>query len=334
VTEAERKREAALEAAGGRLVTSRPADVRWLLCGRGRPVEAGGADYTVVLEDGDARVLFADIERPRVEEEERLDDLGYTLEPYPWFEGHGLENTAPVLDELRRALCEEELERYRQAGSDAAGAVAAALPELRPELAELDAAGELVQRLIGLGFTVSVILVAGERRQPVHRHPLPTADRLGRHALLAVTAERSGLHVSLTRIVSFGPPPDDLVRLAQAAAEVDAAMLAASRPGATAGAVLEAAAREYETQGFPDEWRRHHQGGITGYRGREVFAVSGEPTQLPDAGAVAWNPSITGGAKSEDTALVTAAGVEVITRTPQLGELETAGLTRPSIFEL
>jgi hypothetical protein len=64
--EAARKRRLALEAAGGRLVTSRPADVRWLLCGRGRPVESGGADYTVVLEDGDARVLFADIEEPRV----------------------------------------------------------------------------------------------------------------------------------------------------------------------------------------------------------------------------------------------------------------------------
>ena len=37
--EAARKRRLALEAAGGRLVTSRPGDVRWLLCGRGRPVE-------------------------------------------------------------------------------------------------------------------------------------------------------------------------------------------------------------------------------------------------------------------------------------------------------
>jgi hypothetical protein len=32
--EAGRKRELALDAAGGRLVISRPADVRWLLCVR------------------------------------------------------------------------------------------------------------------------------------------------------------------------------------------------------------------------------------------------------------------------------------------------------------
>jgi len=81
-------------------------------------------------------------------------------------------------------------------------------------------------------------------------------------------------------------------------------MLSASKPGTTVGDVLEVAADEYAAQGYPEEWRHHHQGGITGYRGREVFAVPGEPTVLPGSCAVAWNPSITGGAKSEDTALV------------------------------
>lgn len=194
------------------------------------------------------------------------------------------------------------------------------------------AAAELASRVRARGFTVPVLLVAGEARQPVHRHPLPTDERLGRHALLAVTAERQGLHISLTRIVSFGPPPAKLRGLVEASAEVEAAMLAASRPGATTGEVLDVAAREYEAQGFPDEWRRHHQGGgITGYQGREVFAAPGEGTRLPDGCAVAWNPSITGGGKSEDTALVTAADVEVITRTPELGKLPNG---RPAIVEV
>jgi antitoxin VapB len=168
----------------------------------------------------------------------------------------------------------------------------------------------------------------------VHRHPLPTQAPLGRHALLALTAERDGLHVSLTRIVSFGPPPDDLTRLVAAAAEVDAAMLRASRPGVTTGTVLEVAAAAYAERGFPEEWRRHHQGGITGYRGREVFAVPGEATELSEVCAVAWNPSITGGAKSEDTALVGPDGVEVVTRTPELPEIDVDGLARPAIVQV
>ena len=159
----------------------------------------------------------------------------------------------------------------------------------------------------------------------------PTEAPLGRHALIAVTAERDGLYVSMTRLVSFGPPPEELERLTAATAEIDAAFLAASRPGTTLGEVFAAGAEGYAAQGFPEEWRRHHQGGLTGYRGREVFATPGEPTPIPAAAALAWNPSIGGGAKSEDTILVTAAGAEVITRTEDLGELETAGLPRPAI---
>ena len=144
----------------------------------------------------------------------------------------------------------------------------------------------------------------------------------------------AGLYVSLTRLVAFGPPSAELAQLVVACAEVDAAFLAASRPGATLGEVFAAGAGAYAEAGFPEEWRHHHQGGLTGYRGREVFGTPGEPAVIPANAAVAWNPSIAGGAKSEDTALVTADGVEVITRTPDLGEVETQGLPRPAILEL
>ena len=319
--EAARKRAAAL-AAVGPFATQDPADVRWLLCGRGRPVSAGSSPYTVVVDEGRAPVLYQDIEASRVAAEERWEELGYEAVPHPWFEPPPDFATDCCLDELRLALGLEELDRYRAAGSDGADAFVAALGALRPELSELGAAGELTGRLAARGFTTPVVLVGGERP-------------LGRHALLAITAERDGLYVSLTRLFSFGEPPRELVELLHACAEVDAAMLAASRPGVTSGEVLGVAARAYAARGFPGEWRRHHQGGLTGYRGREVFAVPGDPTPLPEACAVAWNPSVTGGGKSEDTALVTAAGVEVITRTPGLAELETpAGLRRPAIVEL
>ena len=167
----------------------------------------------------------------------------------------------------------------------------------------------------------------------MHRHPLPTAAGLGRHALLAVTAERDGLHVSLTRLLSFGAPPAELARLVRAAAEVDAAMLESSAPGTPLRQVLAVADEVYAARGFPGEWRRHHQGGIAGYRGREVFATPEEEIALPASCAVAWNPSIAGGAKSEDTALVSEDGVEVVTRTPELPELEVNGIPRPFISE-
>jgi hypothetical protein len=62
--------------------------------------------------------------------------------------------------------------------------------------------------------------------------------------------------------------------------------------------------------------------------------VPGEDTRIPASAALAWNPSITGGAKSEDTILVSEEGVEVVTRMQDLGEIETAGLPRPAIVVL
>jgi antitoxin VapB len=313
--------------------------VRWLLCGRGRPVDVGSADYIVVLREDSAIVLYPDIERSRVESEERFEELGYEPVPYPWHAGYAVGTEAATDGEVslaphRQALGDEEVERYRAAGADAARAFVEALGRLRPDLTELEAAALLAGAARERDLVARVNLVAGEERQPLHRHPLPTAAPLGRHALLAFTVERSGLHVSMTRIVSFGPPPERLVELVRASADVDAAAIADSQPGRTHGEIFETIAAAYERVGFPEEWRRHHQGGLTGYTGREVFAVPGEATPLPPVGAVAWNPSITGGGKSEDTVLVTAGEPEVLTRTRELPELETTAVPRSAIVEL
>jgi antitoxin VapB len=330
--EAARKRRAALDAAGP-FATDSPPDVRWLLCGRGRPVAAGSSPYVVAVDHERAEVLYQDIERSRVEAEERWEELGYAPRACAWFEPFPIRTRDCCFDELRRALEPEELERYRAAGADTAIAFTEALGALRPEQTELAAAGDLAGRLHARGFTTPVVLVGGDRRAPVHRHPLPTSDTLGRFALVAVTAEREGLHVSMSRIVSFGRAPADLVRAVRVAAEVDSTVIAASRPGATLGELFGVISRAYADHGLPGEWRKHHQGGLTGYQGREVFATPNDGTALPDACAVAWNPSVTGGGKSEDTALVTRGGVDVITRTPQLPELDTE-VPRAAIVEL
>jgi Xaa-Pro dipeptidase len=352
--EAEHKRALVLEAADSlgyeAVAASDPATVRWLLCGRGRPVSVTGpeADYTVVLVGGSRTVLFPDIEASRVSAEERLEELGYEPVPFAWHEGRAGaveelvgdsrvlagEALATAIASKRRTLLEPERERFRRAGAEVAAALVETLGRLTPEDVEQDVAAELALQCRRRGFFPPVVLVASEARQPVHRHPLPTNASLGRHALLAVTAEREGLHVSMTRLVSFGPPPAELERLVRATAEADAAVLSASRPGRTLGEAFAVLKETYARLGFPEEWRRHHQGGLTGYKGREVFAVPGEPTPIPESAAVAWNPSITGGAKSEDTALVSADGIEVVTRTSELPEIAVNGLPRPGIAQL
>ena len=273
-SEAESKRRDALEVAGP-FATNVPADVRWLLCGRGRPVSAGSPAYRVVVSPESAEVRFKDIEGPRVAAEERFEEIGYTPVPERWYERPAAAPPPPDLRALRRALAPEELARYRVAGAEVAGVFVDILAGLRPDQRELEVAGALAGALVARGFTAPVVLVGGERRAPVYRHPLPTEVPLGRFALLAVTAERDGLHTSMTRIVSFGDPPPGLVECVRISAEVDAAVLGASRPGRTLGELFTVLQAAYARAGLPEEWRHHHQGGIAGYLGREVFCDAG-----------------------------------------------------------
>jgi hypothetical protein len=78
------------------------------------------------------------------------------------------------------------------------------------------------------------------------------------------------------------------------------------------GEAFDDCVRFYAEAGFPDAWRHHHQGGIAGYRSREVIARPGDATRIEVGQAFAWNPSVTG-AKAEETFVLLDAGPEVIT---------------------
>ena len=121
--------------------------------------------------------------------------------------------------------------------------------------------------------------------------------------MLVLVAERWGLHAAGTALVDVAPVPDDLAARDAAVARVLDAMTRATRPGGTLAAVLDAARDAYRSEGFPDEWELHHQGGTIGYRGRERIAVPGDPFVLEPGMALAWNPSITG-TKVETTILI------------------------------
>ena len=111
-------------------------------------------------------------------------------------------------------------------------------------------------------------------------------------------------------------------------------MIAASVPGASLRDVLLAASDRYDAEGFPGEWELHHQGGLTGYAGREIFATPAETYRLQSDQALAWNPSITR-VKSEDTVLITADGAQILTAGDwPTNEIATgpSELSRPSIL--
>ncbi|HET7572644.1 MAG TPA: M24 family metallopeptidase [Gaiellaceae bacterium] len=309
--------------------------------------ESGVADLLVAPE-GD--VLFTDaIEAERLAEEE-FPGLDAEIRVRPWAtprldalprgdrlgsdEGlPGCADAAALLDEARRELTGPELERYRALGRDAAEAFTETIVALAPETSEFAAGARLTAALLEREIETMVLLVAGQERLPLRRHPLPTAEPLGARAMLVAGARRHGLIVSLTRFVAFEPltPADDdaFARLLR----VESAFLAGTRPGRRLGEVFAEGIAAYADHGFAaDEWTRHHQGGPTGYFGRDEFANAASDSPVVACQAFAWNPSAPG-FKTEDTVVTGEGGVEVLTVDPAWPTTEVDGVARPLILE-
>ncbi|MGH8834671.1 MAG: M24 family metallopeptidase [Actinomycetes bacterium] len=334
------------------------SDFAWITAGADSRVAVDARDGVgaVLVTNASAYLLTSNIELPRLLDEEVG---GLPLEPvvYPWYEPDGVSAMLGKLADLshtvsdtgafglaavdaefaplRYTLLEPEVRRFRALGADAAQAVEVACRAARPGDTELDIAAAVAAECGRRNIVPLVDLVAADERIGRYRHPLPTRTRVRHTLLVALTGRRHGLHASLTRMVSFGSPDDDLAARHGAVLRVDALVNLQSRPGAQLSDVLAAAADQYATEGFPGEWERHHQGGLTGYAGREIFATPRARHRLEPWQATAWNPSITR-VKSEDTVLVTLDGPEVLTRTdgwPQVRVEHPAGsLERPALL--
>jgi antitoxin VapB len=131
-----------------------------------------------------------------------------------------------------------------------------------------------------------------------------------------------GLVISITRFVHFGPLPQNLASGFDAAAKVNAALLHATRAGATAGQLYKVAKDAYAAAGFPGEENLHHQGGATGYGEREWVATPNGTEIILNRQAFAWNPSARGG-KVEDTVLLQDGAIEILTGTTKFPPVET-----------
>lgn len=212
----------------------------------------------------------------------------------------------------RYSLTTHEAARFRALGKDASDAISRAVASTAPGDTEEQVAEKLRHEL-GVGLMSSVVtLVAADERIAKFRHPVPTSKKWQKTLLLVTCAKRSGLIVSLSRMVSASDPDNDLVARTEAAAYVHAALLDATRPGTTGAELYAVAAGAYAERGFDDEINKHHQGGAAGYKTRDWVAhPASTETVWPDQ-AFAWNPSITG-TKVEDTHIVTENGIEAVT---------------------
>ena len=338
---------------GRPLVLSSVGAVAWATGGLSIPIDrvASIDPVWVVVTDAATTLVASSVEVPRLRAEYELDDLGFSLEPAPWHEpeahrrvvegltgqslkdclGEGAYFGVDVAVDLvtdRLSLCPSEIATMSRLGGVAARAVEDAVRSWSPgRSTDYDVAGDVQSALETNGADSVCLIVGGDDRVRRFRHPIMVGSCVHELLMVVVVARSQGLHVALTRIATTST--DETLEASIRETEiVNQRMLAASRKSTTWGDAYQSLASAYREVGQPDAWREHFQGGPIGYAQREFELSPHAPSspwwELPigEDCAVAWNPSLAGGAKIEDTFIVNDARPRCLTDTgdwPRLG---------------
>ncbi len=358
-----RVRAVAEEAGVAGVVLTRPGPVAWASGGANPPIDRTAPVDTVWLAvSADAlTVITTAVEAPRIRAELVPPDIEVVA--VPWWDTDAL--VAAAADALgastgalgadghpafgrdldrelaaaRLPLSPPERDDLRDLGRGAAAAVETALREWQPGEPDRAIAARIAAGVEAAGADAPCLLVGGDERLAAFRHPVADGSRPRRTVMAVLVARRDGLHVALTRHAATAVDPD-LRRGLAACRAIHRGVLAACRPGAAFGDALQALADGYAVAGAPGEWRAHYQGGPIGFGQRE-FEIAPCQTDSPwwrapiaTGVAVAWNPSLPGGAKDEDTYLVGADGPELVTATGEWPPADDAGPARPAVLEV
>lgn len=297
-----------------------------------------GAASILIMKDGKKYLLCTGSEAGRLMDES-LGKLGYELKKFDWYEANpgkdvrgdmikeiskdgrigsdaNFPGTILVSDQfkkIRYSLLGSEIKRYRWLGREVTEAVAEVCKTIKPGMDEYEIEALTSASLRARGILPTVLLIAVDNRIFKYRHALPGGAKLAKYAMINVCAEKWGMSIAVTRFVHFGKLPEELKNKFEKTAKIFTQYELATVPGNACADIFEKCKKWYEEAGFPDEWKKHHQGGAIGYDDREYVIYPGIKETVQDNQAFAWNPTITG-AKVEDTLIAYKDHFEVITK--------------------
>ena len=297
-----------------------------------------GAASILIMKDGKKYLLCTGSEAGRLMDES-LGKLGYELKKFDWYEANpgkdvrgdmikeiskdgrigsdaNFPGTILVSDQfkkIRYSLLGSEIKRYRWLGKEVTEAVAEVCKSIKPGMDEYEIEALTSASLRARGILPTVLLIAVDERIFKYRHALPAGAKLDKYAMINVCAGKWGMPIAVTRFVHFGQLPEELKNKFEKTAKIITQYELAMVPGKACADIFEECKKWYEEAGFPDEWKKHHQGGAIGYDDREYVIYPGIKETVQDNQAFAWNPTITG-AKVEDTIIAHRNRFEVITK--------------------
>ncbi len=290
-----------------------------------------GEAHVLLIEDR-IYVMTNNIEKQRLENVELDDDIISEIElvEYIWYKKMedvfkafitgkkilsdtgmlGTTNVSTEIDQMRFILTDYELEAYRKLGKDCDEILSEVMSNIRPSMTELQVSASIMRGLVERNIEPLLILVFGEESAALYRHNLPRNVKVGEKVLVSICARRKGLIISATRSIAF-KLNQKWIDQHRKNSYIEARAIVNSKSGRKLNEVFKVIKEAYAEVGFPYGWFLNHQGGLTGYKARELIANERTDYALQPGNLVVWNPTITG-TKSEDTVAVTGAGFEIL----------------------
>src|ERR1700722_14886460 len=229
------------------------------------PCETGVASLLVTAE-GKRYYFTTENEAPRLHDEE-FGALDFEPVLFPWYADDTLGAAARLaggllgsdtpgsgltfvnLFPLRASLSESEIARYRWLGAETTAATVESLYQVEPGLSEYDLEALTAANLLKRGILPPVSLYAVDRGIYKYKHAVARGKRLKQYGMLNLCSRKWGLAISITRFVHFGPLPAELEARFKSAAQVNAALLDATRVGASSSELFKVAQSAYAAEG-------------------------------------------------------------------------------------
>ncbi|MGH9344149.1 MAG: M24 family metallopeptidase [Terriglobia bacterium] len=225
-----------------------------------------------------------------------------------------------VIEDLRVVKDDHEIEQVRSACRLTSEAFEEVLPQVRPGVLERDLASELdfrMRRKGADGTAFETIVASGPRAALPHARPLAKPLKAGELVIFDLGAILGGYAADMTRTVYLGVPGKRVRFIYQAVLEAQQEAIRALHPGMKAGKV-DAAARRGLAAKKLDKFFTHSTGHGVGIEIHERPSIGKREQSSISAGSIVTvEPGIYiegfGGIRIEDTVLVGAAGVEILT---------------------
>jgi Xaa-Pro dipeptidase len=321
------------------VVIGRQDNFAWLSCG-GHNRVASTTEQGVclaVFTEKKKYIIACSMDGRRIIDED-LQGMGYDLVELKWYEESPAEKAAQLLkgmnvfsdtvipgtdgkvltgpfQELHYPLTDGEIERYRWLGRKAEEAVRSVADCIRPGMSESDVEMLLRHEYARNGIDVCVMIIGSDERISKYRHCTPTGKKIEKMVMMAPAVQKWGLTVPLTRMICFeNRIPGDIEDKYDAVCAIEAETMSRCFPGSSFTGIFERQKVVFSERGYPEEWRNHFQGGITGYVINDPTRCTDPEARIADRQTFNWYITITG-VKVEETMLVNGDTIEILTST-------------------